>query len=73
VRIKEDFIIEYDELVGYESLIRTIQTMNTLRHEIRSLLERSMKEEESMAYWYKIHTPLPLTLDNLWPKIINTS
>jgi len=35
------------------------------------LLERSMKEEESMAYWYKIHTPL--IFDNLWPKIIHSS
>ena len=30
-----------------------------------------MQEEESMAYWYKIHTPL--ILDNLWPKMIHTS
>ena len=30
-----------------------------------------MQEEESMAYWYKIHTPL--ILDNLWPKIIHPS
>ena len=30
-----------------------------------------MKEEELMAYWYKIHTPL--IFDNLWPKIIHSS
>jgi adenylate cyclase len=41
------------------------------QNEIRFLLEKSMREEESIAYWYKIHTPL--ILDNLWPKIIHTS
>ena len=41
------------------------------QHEITFLLEKSMQEEESMAYWYKIHTPL--ILDNLWPKMIHTS
>jgi adenylate cyclase len=35
------------------------------------MLEKSMKEEESMAYWYKIHTPL--IFDSLWPKIIHSS
>ena len=72
VRIKQDRIIEFDELEGYESLIRTMQTMDMpQQHEIMSLLEKSMQEEESMAYWYKIHTPL--ILDNLWPKMIHTS
>jgi adenylate cyclase len=41
------------------------------QHENISLLEKSMQEEESMVYWYKIHTPL--ILDNLWPKMIHTS
>ena len=41
------------------------------KHENISLLDKSMQEEESMVYWYKIQTPL--ILDNLWPKIINTS
>lgn len=36
-----------------------------------SLLEKSMKEVESMVYWHKIHTPL--IIDNLWPKVIHTS
>ena len=26
------------------------------QHEITILLEKSMQEEESMAYWYKMHT-----------------
>jgi adenylate cyclase len=72
VQMKKDFIIEHDELVAYESLIRTMQITDTpQQHEIIFLLEKSMQEEESMAYWYKMHTPL--ILDNLWPKIIHTS
>jgi adenylate cyclase len=72
VQMKQDFIIEHDELVTYESLIRTMQmTDMPQQHEIILLLEQSMREEESMAYWYKIHTPL--ILNNLWPKIIHTS
>jgi adenylate cyclase len=72
VQMKKDFIIEHDELVAYESLIRIMQMTDTpQQHEITFLLEKSMQEEESMAYWYKIHTPL--ILDNLWPKIIHTS
>jgi ferritin-like metal-binding protein YciE len=69
VRIKQDRIIEFDELEGYESLIKTMQTIDMpQQHEITLLLEQSMQEEESMAYWYKIHEPL--VIDNLWPKMI---
>jgi class 3 adenylate cyclase/ferritin-like metal-binding protein YciE len=72
VQMKQDFIIEHEELVTYESLIRTMQmTKMSHQHEITILLEKSMQEEESMAYWYKIHTPL--ILDNLWPKMIHPS
>jgi adenylate cyclase len=71
-QIKQDFVIEHDELVAYESLIRRMQmTDPPQQHEATFLLEKSMQEEESMAYWYKIHTPL--ILDNLWPKMIHTS
>ena len=41
------------------------------KQENLSLLEKSMKEEELMVYWYKTHTPL--ILDNLWPKVIHTT
>jgi adenylate cyclase len=34
-------------------------------------MEKSIQEEESMAYWYKMNTPL--ILDNLWPRMIHTS
>jgi adenylate cyclase len=72
VRIKQDRIIEFDELEGYESLIRTMQTMDMpQQHKIMSSLEKSMQEEESMAYWYKIYASL--IIDNLWPKMIYTS
>ena len=72
MQMKQDFIIEHDELVAYESLIRSMQMTDTpQQHKITFLLEQSLQEEESMAYWYKIHTPL--ILDNLWPKMIHTS
>src|ERR687898_2913850 len=72
VRIKQDRIIEFNELEGYESLIQTMQTMDMpQQHEITLLLEQSVQEEESMAYWYKIHEPL--VIDNLWPKMIHAS
>jgi adenylate cyclase len=74
VQIKQDFVIEHDELVAYESLLQRMQMTDPppqQQREITSLLEKSMQEEESMAYWYKIHTPL--ILDNLWPKMIHTS
>ena len=72
VEMKRDFALKHDELVAYESLIREMQMTDMPRQdESISLLEKSMQQEESMVYWYKIHTPL--ILDNLWPKMIHTS
>ena len=72
VRIKQDRIMEFNELESYESLIRTMQTMDMpQQHEITVLLEQSVQEEESMAYWYKIHEPL--VINKLWPKMIHAS
>jgi adenylate cyclase len=72
VRIKQDRIIEFNELEDYESLIQTMQALNMpQQHEITLLLEQSVQEEESMAYWYKIHEPL--VIDKLWPKMIHAS
>src|ERR687895_2011257 len=72
VQIKQDRIIEFNELKDYESLIQTMQTMNMpQQHENTLLLEQSVQEEESMAYWYKIHEPL--VIDKLWPKMIHAS
>ena len=41
------------------------------QHEITLLLGQNLQEEESMAYWYKIHEPL--VIDKLWPKMIHAS
>jgi adenylate cyclase len=72
VQIKQDRIIEFNELEGYQFLIQTMQTMDMpQQHEITLLLEQSVQEEESMAYWYKIHEPL--VIDKLWPKMIHAS
>jgi adenylate cyclase len=72
VQVRRDFALKHNELVAYDSLIRTMQMMDRPRkRENISLLEKSMQEEESMAYWYKMHTPL--ILDNLWPNMIHTS
>jgi ferritin-like metal-binding protein YciE len=57
MQIKQDFIIEHDELVAYDTLMQIIQKTDLpQQHEITLLLEQSMREEESMAYWYKINT-----------------
>jgi class 3 adenylate cyclase/ferritin-like metal-binding protein YciE len=72
VRIKQDRIIEFNELEGYKSLIQTMQIMDKAQqHKITLLLEQSVQEEESMAHWYKIHEPL--VIDKLWPKMIHAS
>jgi adenylate cyclase len=72
VQLRQDFEINHDELMAHESLIENMQVMDiSHKQENLSLLEKSMKEEELMVYWYKTHTPL--ILDNLWPKVIHTS
>ena len=72
VQLRQDFAINHDELMAYESLIETMQVMDIpYKQESLSLLEKSMREEELMVYWYKTHTPL--ILDNLWPKVIHTT
>ncbi|MFI5405400.1 MAG: DUF892 family protein [Nitrososphaerales archaeon] len=72
VQLRQDFVINHDELMAYESLIENMQVMDIPhKQENLSLLEKSMREEEFMVYWYKTHTPL--ILDNLWPKVIHTS
>jgi class 3 adenylate cyclase len=72
VQLRQDFAINHDELMAYESLIETMQVMDIpYKQENLSLLEKSMREEELMVYWYKTHTPL--ILDNLWPEVIHTT
>ena len=61
VQMRQGFTINHDKLVVYESLIGKMHMMNISHQEENlSLLENSMKEEESKAYWYKTHTPLIL-------------
>jgi adenylate cyclase len=70
-RIKRDFIIEYDEVVAYDELIHMTQMSDSSqKYKVMQLLKDSLQEEESMVYWYQLHTSL--ILDNLWPKLINT-
>ncbi len=72
VLLRQDFAINHDELMAYESLIENMQMIDIPHiQECLSLLEKSMREEELMVYWYKTHTPL--ILDNLWPKVIHSS
>ncbi len=72
VLLRQDFATNHDELKAYESLIENMQALDIPnKQENLSLLEKSMREEEVMVYWYKTHTPL--ILDNLWPKVIHTT
>jgi class 3 adenylate cyclase len=72
IQLRQDFAINHDELKAYESLIENIQIMDfPHKQENLSLLEKSMREEEVMVYWYKTHTPL--ILDSLWPKVIHST
>jgi adenylate cyclase len=72
VQLRQDFAINHDELMAYESLIENMQVIDIPhKQENLTLLEKSMREEELMVYWYKTHTPL--ILDSIWPKVIHTS
>jgi class 3 adenylate cyclase len=72
VQLRQDFAINHYELMAYESVIENMQVIDIPhKQENLSLLEKSMREEELMVYWYKTHTPL--ILDSLWPKVIHTS
>ena len=72
IQLRQDFAINHGELRAYESLIENMQKIDIPNKQKNlSLLEKSMKEEELMVYWYKTHTPL--ILDNLWPKVIHST
>lgn len=69
-KIKLDYIVEYDELIAYQTLINLAETIDFHnKDDILPLLRESKQEEESMVYWYQVHAPV--VLDNLWPKMIN--
>ena len=70
-RIKQDYIIEYDEVVAYHKLIHIAEMTDLPQpNDIIPLLKESMQEEESMAYWFQVH--VTLILEILWPKLINS-
>jgi len=72
IQLRQDFAINYDELKAYELLIKNMKIMDfPHKEENLSLLEKSMREEESMVYWFKTHTPL--ILDSLWPRVIHNT
>ncbi len=71
-KIKQDYIIEYDELVAYETLIQIAETTEFEdKDSVIKLLDKGKQEEESMVYWFQVHAPV--ILDNLWPKMINNA
>ena len=69
-KIKQDYMVEYDEIVAYDTLI-LIAEMTDLsnKKDIIQLLRESMQEEKSIVRWYQMHTAM--MLDDLWPKTIN--
>jgi len=69
-KIIQDYLIEYDEFVAYDTLI-LIAEMTDLsnKNDIIQSLKESMQEEKSIVNWYQVHTPN--MLDDLWPKTIN--
>jgi adenylate cyclase len=71
-KIKQDYIIEYDELIAYETLIQIAETTEFDNKDVvMKILYESKQEEESMIYWFQVHAPI--ILDNLWPKMINNA
>ena len=71
-KIKQDYILEYDELTAYETSIQLGEKIVFDDKDlILRLLNEGKKEEESMAYWFQLHAPI--ILDNLWSKMINNA
>lgn len=62
---KQDGIIENAEIISYNALIEIAKKVNA--NDAIPILERSLKEEESMAK--SIMTTLPELLNRLWPYI----
>jgi adenylate cyclase len=71
-KIKQDYIIEYDELIAYETLIQIAETTEfDNKNAVMISLNEGKQEEELMIYWFQVHAPV--ILDNLWPKMINNA
>jgi ferritin-like metal-binding protein YciE len=71
IKIKQDFIREYDELVAYNTLLHIAEEIPDLsQNDIIKSLKETIQEEESMVYWFQVHAPL--LFDTLWHKLINS-
>jgi class 3 adenylate cyclase len=71
-KIKQDYLIEYDELTAYETLIQIAEvTEFDSKEAVMKILNDHKQEEEFMIYWFQVHAPV--ILDNLWPKMINNA
>jgi adenylate cyclase len=71
IKIKQDFIREYDELVAYNTLLHIAEEIPDLsQNDIIKPLKETIQEEESMVYWFQVHAPV--LFDTLWPKLINS-
>jgi adenylate cyclase len=71
IKIKQDFIREYDELAAYNTLLHIAEEIPDLsQNYIIKSLKETIQEEESMVYWFQVHAPL--LFDTLWPKLINS-
>lgn len=71
IKIKQDFIREYDELVACNTLLHIAEEIPDLtQNDIIKSLKETIQEEESMVYWFQVHAPL--LFDTLWPKLINS-
>ncbi len=71
-KIKQDYTLEYDELVAYNTLLHVAEKITGLpkKNDTIESLKESIGEEESIVHWFQVHAPL--VLDTLWPKLINS-
>jgi hypothetical protein len=72
MKIKQDYMIEYDELVAYNALLHIAAEIPNLsqKNDIIKSLKETTQGEESMVYWFQVHTQL--VLDIVWLKLINS-
>jgi adenylate cyclase len=72
MKIKQDYMIEYDELLAYNALLHIAVEIPDLsqKNDIMKSLKETTQGEESMVYWFQVHTQL--VLDIVWLKLINS-
>ncbi len=70
LRIKQDLIIEYSEIIAYKSLIEMAQRMPGLDIDVVvPLLKHNLEEEVNMEKWCS--DKLPLVVEKLLPDIVS--